>query len=144
MQQKLIPPQRVAQVRFKQLPFCKSLRACRRRKNWIVIPAVLFGFVHRGVCFIHQAFRVWPVAGVGAHPNAHVYIKTLAIDNMRLRQCPEDFSCAEGRVFLMLDLGEEYNEFVPAQPAYRVRPPDTSHQSPGYRLQQFVANPVAQ
>ena len=44
----------------------------------------------------------------------------------------------------MFDLGEEYHEFVPAQPAYRVRPPDAGHQSPGYRLQQFVAYTVAQ
>jgi hypothetical protein len=63
----------------------------------------LFGFVHCGVCFIHQAFGVWAVVGVGAHPNAHVYIETLTIDSMWQRQCPEDFSRAEGRVFPMLD-----------------------------------------
>ncbi len=113
MEQKFVSPQRTAQIRFERLPFRKP-RVHFAAEELIVIPAVLLGFVHGVVRSIYQAFRILPVAGVGTDPDTHVDIKIFIIDTMRRRQRPEDFSRAEGRVFRMLDLGEEYHEFVPA------------------------------
>ena len=55
-----------------------------------------------------------------------------------------DFSSAHRSIFSARDLGEQDNEFIATQPAYRVRSPDGGYQSLGHRLQQLVAHPVAQ
>jgi hypothetical protein len=126
MQQKLIAAQRVAQIPFQQLPLCQP-RVHVPPEELIVVPPALFDFVHRSVRFVHQAFRVRAVAGIGAHSNAHANVHTLVIDNMRLRERSKDFLRAHCRVFPILHLREQYDKFVAAHSAYGVRPPDTSH-----------------
>ena len=57
VQHKLIAPKSVAQIPFEQLSLCDSY-VHLASEELIVIPTLLFGFVHRGVCFIHQGFCV--------------------------------------------------------------------------------------
>ena len=44
---------------------------------------MFLGFVHRDVRLTYQGFRVLPIGGVGADPNADVNVQTFVIDNMR-------------------------------------------------------------
>ena len=114
VQHKLVPPQRAAQIRFQRLPFSES-RVHLVAEELIVIPAVLLGFVHRVIRSIHQAFRVLPVDwGKVLTPMLTLISRLLlsiicgAVNALRI------FRALYGGVFGMLDLGEEYHEFVPA------------------------------
>jgi hypothetical protein len=96
-------------------------------KEPVTVPALVLGFIHRGVRLTHQGFRVLSIVGVGASPNTDVDIEASTIDDMWRRDRSQDLTRDKVCVSGMLNLREKYYELVSAQPAYRVRPPDTSH-----------------
>jgi len=143
VQSELIPPQSAAQVSFQRHSRCHSSPHVGS-EELVAVPALLFSLVHGYIRVTHQGFGILRVGRVCTSPDAHVDIETFAVDHVRRGYRAQDFSRRNGCVLRVLYLREEYQEFVPAQPAYRVRPSDARYQSPGYRPQQPVPDAVAE
>ena len=67
-------------------------------------------------------------------------VKIMAIDGVGLGNRVQHSSRGNRGVFRLRNLREQHNEFIPAQPAYRIRAAKALLQSPGDGLKKLVPN----
>ena len=82
MQQEFVPSHGVAQILIRGIVCLQAVRASLVDRIEI-IPAALFGFVHRGVGLIHQVLRVWAATGVVTQTSAQIETEPVALMSFR-------------------------------------------------------------
>ena len=76
-------------------------------EEFVIIATVFLGMVHRRVGTLDQGFRVFSVIGVDTDTDADADMQIVLIDNMRRHQRYEHLLRRQGRVFCVLNKGEQ-------------------------------------
>ena len=113
-------------------------------KKTIGLPAAFLGLIHGSVGVFQQRLGFGAVVGVDADADAGRDVKLMFLDQMGVRHGLEQSFRGDGDILGVGDFREQHDEFVAALPADRIRTAYTAFQAAGDRLQELVADRVAE
>ncbi|OPX92176.1 MAG: hypothetical protein A4E54_00063 [Pelotomaculum sp. PtaB.Bin117] len=140
---KLIAIQRAAQAVFHSQPF-KGFGVHGRSIQLVVILAVFFGPVHRGVGIFQQALGIFTVVWIEGYTNTRGDIKLVNADMHRFSDGPENFPGDLNRVFRLKYFRQQHGKLVASQSCHSIVFTHISDQPPGDNFQHLVPHIVPQ